>query len=91
MLLWETKPDLIIDLVTNNGGSALYFASIMNYYNQKGKIVTVDVKNFTENWINLCTDCSNPAESSLWKQYVTFYKGYTTDPKILETVEKYVN
>jgi cephalosporin hydroxylase len=91
MLLWETKPDLIIDLGTNNGGSALFFASIMNYYNQNGKIITVDIKDFHKNWINICKDCSNPAESSLWKQYVTFYKGYTTDPKILETVEKYVN
>ena len=90
-LLWEIKPDLIIDLGTNNGGSALFFASIMNYYNQKGKIITVDVKNFTENWINLCKDCSNPAESPLWKQYVTFYQGYTTDQKILETVQKHVN
>jgi cephalosporin hydroxylase len=87
MLLWQIKPDLIIDL----GGSALFFASIMNYYNQTGKIITIDIKDFDKNWINLCKDCSNPAESSLWKQYVTFYKGYTTDPKILATVEKYVN
>ena len=91
MLLWQIKPDLIIDLGTNNGGSALFCASIMNYYNQKGKIVTVDVKNYTENWINFCTDCSNPAESPLWKKYVTFYQGYTTDPNIVEKVEKYVN
>jgi cephalosporin hydroxylase len=63
----------------------------MNYYNQKGKIVTVDVKNYTENWINFCTDCSNPAVSPLWKKYVTFYQGYTTDPNIVEKVEKYVN
>ena len=94
MLLWEIKPDLIIDLGTNTGGSAIFFASIMNYYNPNGKIISIDIKNYTINWYNgksSCKKCSNPDLLPLWKNHVTFYQGSTMDPKILFDVEKHVN
>ena len=90
-LLWEIKPDLIIDLGTNAGGSAIFFASIMNYYNPNGKVVSIDTKNYTINWKSYCKQCTTPDVLPLWKQYVTFYLGSTLDPKILDNVEKHVN
>ena len=94
-LLWRIKPDLIIDLGTNVGGSALFFASIMSLYTDTGAIVTVDAKPFTENWLNkdrvLCKDCTNPADNPLWKKYVHFIQGLTIDAQTIEKVKRYVS
>jgi cephalosporin hydroxylase len=41
-VLWETRPDLIIETGTNRGGSALFFAHQFELMG-KGRIVTVDI------------------------------------------------
>lgn len=41
-ILYETKPDLIIETGTANGGSALYLASMCDLLG-KGKILTIDI------------------------------------------------
>ena len=93
-LIWKIKPDLIIDLGTNVGGSALFFASIMSFYTDVGVVLTVDRKPFTENWIGkdrvICKDCVNPSENKLWKKYVQFILGSTTDAHVIEKVKQYV-
>lgn len=43
MLIMELKPDLIIEIGTNFGGSALYMADLMNIINY-GAIHTIDIK-----------------------------------------------
>lgn len=94
-LIWRIKPDLIIDLGTNVGGSALFFASIMSFYSDTGVVVTVDAKPFTDNWIGkdrvICKDCINPSEHKLWKKYVQFIQGLTTDLHVLTKVKEYVS
>jgi cephalosporin hydroxylase len=42
MILNEIKPDLLIEIGTNHGGSALYMADIMNTIG-KGEIHTIDI------------------------------------------------
>lgn len=42
MILNEVKPDLLIEIGTNHGGSALYMADIMNTIG-KGEIHTIDI------------------------------------------------
>lgn len=42
-ILFETKPDIIIECGTFEGGSALYLASICDILN-KGRILTIDIK-----------------------------------------------
>ena len=41
-ILWDTKPDVLVETGTYKGGSALYFASIMDLL-QKGRVITIDV------------------------------------------------
>ncbi len=41
-VLWESKPDLIIETGTNKGGSALYLAQLCDLMGN-GRIVTVDI------------------------------------------------
>ncbi len=92
-LIWQIKPDLIIDLGTNTGGSAMFFASIMNYYNKNGKILTIDAKSFDKNWYagkSLCKTCVNPNNTFLWQNYVTFFKGFTTDDLTVKVVKEFV-
>lgn len=41
-IIWETKPDIIIETGTAKGGSALFFASMCDLL-KKGRVVTVDL------------------------------------------------
>ena len=42
-IIFETKPDLIVECGTFNGGSALYFASLLEL-SGKGEIISIDVE-----------------------------------------------
>lgn len=42
MLLFETKPDLVIEIGTNSGGSALYYADLLSLIG-KGEVHTIDI------------------------------------------------
>ncbi len=42
-ILWEIKPDLIIECRTAQGGSALFLACICDHLN-KGKIISIDIE-----------------------------------------------
>jgi cephalosporin hydroxylase len=48
MIIWEVKPDLVIEIGTNKGGSALYIADLLEL-NNKGEIHTIDVSENNEN------------------------------------------
>lgn len=41
-LLWNEKPDMVVEIGTHKGASALYFAEIMRDYNPDGLWVTID-------------------------------------------------
>ena len=42
MILWEIKPDLVIEIGTNKGGSALYIAELLDLIGN-GEIHTIDI------------------------------------------------
>jgi cephalosporin hydroxylase len=42
-LLFETKPDVIVECGTFHGGSALYFANLFDAMGTEGGIITIDV------------------------------------------------
>jgi cephalosporin hydroxylase len=81
-LVWKLKPDLILDIGTNYGGSAIFFASLMNLYCNPGecRVVTIDPLPQTP---------KGPRDAlnhSLWGKFVTFVKGKSTDTEVLETI-----
>lgn len=47
-LISELQPDYIIETGTWRGGSALYFATLLEQINENGKVITVDLKPETE-------------------------------------------
>lgn len=42
-MLWDTKPDVIIECGTFHGGSALYYAKLFDIMDTVGEIITIDV------------------------------------------------
>lgn len=43
-IISEIKPDFIVETGTFKGGGALFFATILRIVNEKGKVLTVDIK-----------------------------------------------
>lgn len=43
MIVHEVKPDLIIEIGTNNGGSAIYLSDLMDNFNLDGEIHSIDI------------------------------------------------
>lgn len=46
-IMWEMKPDLIIETGTDRGGSALFFATLCDVMG-RGEVITIDVTNYSE-------------------------------------------
>ena len=76
-ILYEVRPEFVIETGTWNGGSALYWASVFNAIGMPGaRVLTVDLGNFTQ------AASVNP----LWKQHVTFYQGSSVDPAMVTKI-----
>ena len=45
-IIWETRPDFIIETGTYMGGSALFFASIFDVIGS-GKVITIDIRRYS--------------------------------------------
>jgi len=71
MLIWEIKPDLIIEIGTNKGGSALYFADILNMLGGKREVHTIDI----------VKDLIDPsiANNTLIKTFTDGYQNYNLE------------
>lgn len=63
MIIFETKPDLIIEIGTDKGGSALYLADLLDILG-KGLLHTIDIKD----------ELSDIVKNH--KRIVPFYKGW---------------
>lgn len=78
-LISQEKPDVIIELGTNEGGGALFYASIMELID-KGMVITMDTRDFrTGGWIGnpRCNTlkCIKANESPIWNKRVKFIQG----------------
>ena len=95
-IIWDTKPDLLIETGTQNGGSALFYAFIMQQYNPYAKIVTIDKAHVNDykplyaikgNCERL--GCTNATNHPLWKQHVTFLQGDSTSHAIIDRLNAF--
>jgi cephalosporin hydroxylase len=43
-IIAETKPDFIVETGTFKGGGAVFYASVLQYINPAGRVITVDIK-----------------------------------------------
>jgi cephalosporin hydroxylase len=75
-ILWEVKPDLIVETGTYNGGSTLFFADALGRINETGAVITVDIDPQIER--------SGLFDS--FKKRVEVFKGDSVSPQILEAI-----
>lgn len=76
-VMYELQPEVVIETGTFLGGSALYWAQVLdNLGLSRSRVFTVDL-----------TDFAKTAETfTLWKKYVTLHVGSSTDRKIVDDI-----
>lgn len=81
-VIFDVQPDYIIEAGTAFGGSAIYWAHILDGLGlDNSKVLTIDI-----------TDYNQPAARlPLWKKHVEFFLGSSTDPAIVERIRQRVN
>lgn len=82
-ILYQVKPDVIIETGTAMGGSALYLASICDLQNH-GRILTVDM------WAAPYDDSRDLKKPRPEHPRIEYFIGSSTDPKIVETMKSRV-
>ena len=81
-IAFEVRPDFVIETGTWYGGSALYWAHTLNGMGlENARVLTVDIQDLTNEGAS-----SHP----LWKKYVEFFHGSSTDPKIVAKIAQRV-
>lgn len=78
-LVWKEKPDLIIEIGTHGGGSAVFLAEILRGYNPAAYVVTMD------------PDSSNIDPNGLFykTKEIKFLNGMSNDPVIFQQVQQH--
>ncbi len=80
-IMFETKPDVVVECGTYHGGSAILWATILKNIVPDARIITIDIK-----------DVRDPAAKvhPLAVESVDFLLGSSTDPKIVAEVKRRV-
>jgi len=93
-LLGRLQPDCFLELGTNTGGGAIFYAEVMKWYHPTPLVVTLDVHEATKNWdghaAKLCPHCVPVTCHPAWHEpgLIKFIKGWSFDPFVIEEVEK---
>lgn len=79
-ILFEVKPDFIVETGTFLGGSAAMWAMILEHINPDGRIITIDIKDRSE----------KARQLPIVQERVEFLVGSSTDPDIVSRVQERV-
>lgn len=79
-VITETRPDYIIEAGTANGGTTLFYASVLSLVNPDGKVITVDVEPHVD----------KASALPIWKQRVEVIVGSSVDPKVTDQIAQEV-
>jgi cephalosporin hydroxylase len=78
-IMYEVKPDYIVEAGTLYGGSAVYYAAMLEFINPNGKVLTVDIN---EEQIH-----AEAKANPLWDKRVKFYLGSSIAPEVHEQLK----
>ena len=94
-ILFDARPQLLIETGTQNGGGALYYAAMMHLYDPSTRVLTVDTRPVTERKElyaipRFCArmECRNATEIPLWAQHVEYVRGDSLSPPVLERMRR---
>jgi len=80
-IIYEVRPDFIVETGTWRGGSATYWAHTLNGMGlEASRVITVDMQDLAQ----------TASQHPLWKKYVTFLKGSSTDKEIVSKIAQTV-
>lgn len=75
-IMFETKPNLVVETGTLHGGSTLFFACICDYmesyYGMQAKVISIDIDKY---------------EFRAWHPRIIYLHGSSTDPRIVKKVK----
>jgi len=92
-LIGRIQPDCFVELGTNTGGGAIFYAEVMQGYLPNPLVVTIDVHAPTKNWDRFaqtaCPHCVPVTCHPTWHRpgLVEFVQGFTQAPDVVEKVE----
>jgi cephalosporin hydroxylase len=94
-LIWREQPDLLIEIGTNTGGGAIFYATVMREYNAESLVLTIDPKDPSLDWAAAvgkgCPTCKDVRCTKIWhSKNVQFIHGYSSAPEVLAQVERIV-
>jgi len=78
-IIWETKPDVIIETGIAHGGSIIFSASMLKLVNENGKVIAVDIDIRQHNRIEI--------ENHPMYESITMFEGSSTDLEIVEKIK----
>jgi cephalosporin hydroxylase len=78
-IMWEMKPDLIVESGTYKGGSAPFWAIILEHMNPNGRVITIDIED---------QRTRRAKNFPITKKRVDFLLGSSTDPEIVAEVHR---
>lgn len=79
-LIWETKPDLIIETGIAHGGSLIFYASMLELLGGNGQVVGIDIDIRKHNRVEI-------EKHPMFKR-ITMIEGSSTEEKIVEEVRR---
>lgn len=77
-LIWEVKPDLIIETGIAHGGSLIFYASMLKMMDIEGEVLGIDIDIRTHNRAAI--------EAHPMYRYIMMLEGSSTDPQIVAQV-----
>ena len=81
-LIWEIKPDLIIETGVAHGGSIIYYASLLELIGKNGLVVGIDIDIRKHN--------RKEIEKSSVSKRIVLIEGSSLEDKVIKQVEKIV-
>mmetsp|Transcript_45587 Transcript_45587/g.90393 ORF Transcript_45587/g.90393 Transcript_45587/m.90393 type:complete len:418 (+) Transcript_45587:130-1383(+) len=93
-LLGRVQPDCFVELGTNTGGGAVFYAEVMRGYLPQAMVVTVDVHDPKLNWDRFaktaCPQCLPVTCHPTWREpgLIKFVQGYTQEPRVIDEVDR---
>jgi cephalosporin hydroxylase len=79
-ILWEVKPDVVIEAGTYHGGSALLWATLLEQISPNAQVISIDVEDHT----------AEARKHPLFERRVQFLLGSSIDPKLVADVARRV-
>jgi cephalosporin hydroxylase len=80
-IIYDIKPDFIIETGTYHGGASLFFAFVLHNVNENGKVITVDINPQTE----------KAEKHWLFQKYVKVIKGNSVSEDVINEIKKLVS